>query len=168
LDIHRQEQIRRALKVTLELVSQVLRLLDGQPAPQNAPAGPAGQSPPDATAAARPALLVDPATLSVNFCDRTCFLGNTLGFKVLLYLAQHPDAYVTYESLLSEVWQARRSDAAVRSVVKNLRGRLRQAGLGDLAALIDGTAAGHYGLKLARGKVLCRGVAAASPSPPLH
>jgi DNA-binding response OmpR family regulator len=92
--------------------------------------------------------MIDPGFLSVRHKGRVCFLGNTLPFKFLCRLAQRPNAYVSYEDLLTEVWAGVRSDDAVRSVAKTLRSRLRQAGLGDLADAIDGTVSGHYALKL--------------------
>jgi DNA-binding response OmpR family regulator len=93
-------------------------------------------------------LAVDPGLLSVTFRGKVCFLGNTLPFRFLYHLAQRPNRYVDYEELLAEVWQGTVSDSAVRSVVKTLRRRLRRAGLPDLAEAIDGTARGHYALKL--------------------
>lgn len=92
---------------------------------------------------------IDRTLLSVTFQGRVCFLGNTYPFKVLCHLAERLNAYVPYEDLLAAVWGGVRSDAAVRSVVKTLRARLRRAGLAGLADAIDGTAAGHYALKLA-------------------
>lgn len=91
---------------------------------------------------------IERGMLSVHFKGRTCFLGNTLPFKFLCRLAVHPNNYVSYEELLSEVWEGVRSNAAVRSVAKTLRSRLRQAGLAELAAAVDGTVPGHYVLKL--------------------
>lgn len=95
--------------------------------------------------------LIDDMVLSIKFRGKICFLGNTLPFKFLSALAQRPNTYVPYEDLLAEVWHgAVRSDDAVRSVVKTLRSKLRNAGLAELADAIDGTVHGHYSLKLAR------------------
>ena len=94
--------------------------------------------------------VIDPALLSVTFKGKTCFLGNTLPFRLLTHLAQRPNRYVTHEDLASDVWQRIVSDAAVRGGVKNLRNTLRKAGLQELADAIDGSAYGHYVLKLAR------------------
>jgi DNA-binding response OmpR family regulator len=94
--------------------------------------------------------LIDRESLSVTFHGKTCFLSNTIPFKFLCHLARRPNTYISHEELLSEVWQGYRSDAAVRSVVKTLRAKLRQAGLAALAEAIDGSAAGHYSLKLDR------------------
>ena len=82
---------------------------------------------------------------------RTCFLGNSLHFRLLGRLAQRPNSYFSYEDLFARVWDGGvRSDDAVRSVVKRLRRALRRAGLGDLAKAIDGSVPGHYALKLGR------------------
>jgi DNA-binding response OmpR family regulator len=93
-------------------------------------------------------LTISSAMLSVTFRGKTCFLGYTLPFKLLAYLAQRPNTFVSYEELLSDVWQCVVSEGAVRSVVKKLRCLLRNAGLAELANAIDGSAYGHYALKL--------------------
>jgi hypothetical protein len=95
-----------------------------------------------------PDLVGERSLLSVTFRGKTCFLDNTLLFKLLASLSQRPNAYLSYEDLLSNVWEGVRSDATVRSVVKALRQRLRGAGPGELADAIDGTVAGHYALKV--------------------
>ena len=86
--------------------------------------------------------------MAVAYRGRECFLGNSLGLRLLARLADRPDRYVSYDDLLADVWDGgHRSDAAVRSVVRDLRRRLRAAGLGDLAAAIDGSVSGHYALR---------------------
>jgi DNA-binding response OmpR family regulator len=92
--------------------------------------------------------MIDWARLSVTFRERTCFLGNTLPFRLLSRLAVRPNTFVSHEDLLAEVWQGTRSDAAIRSVVKTLRQKLRRAGLLDLAVAIDGSQPGYYVLRL--------------------
>jgi hypothetical protein len=128
------------LEQTLAMLCEELSLdpaayFQARSRPQPPPGGPSG-------------FLIDPGLLSVSFRGKVCFLGNTLPFKFLCRLAQRPNTYVTYEALLSEVWEGVRSDEAVRSVAKTLRNRLRRAGLPDLAEAIDGTVPGHYALKL--------------------
>lgn len=93
-------------------------------------------------------LVVDEATLTVTFRGRSCFLGNTLPFHLMARLARGPNQYFTHDQLLADVWDGVRSSDAIRSVVKTLRQKLRGGGLGDLAAAIDGSAAGRYALKL--------------------
>src|SRR5262249_14229604 len=100
------------------------------------------------TAASQQSPLVDFSRFSVTFQGKTCLLGNTLPFRFLARLARRPNCYVSYEELLADVWQGTRSESSIRSVVKVLRRRLRQDGLADLAEAIDGTAAGHYALKV--------------------
>jgi DNA-binding response OmpR family regulator len=93
-------------------------------------------------------LLVSRSRLVVTLRGKTCFLGNTLPFRFLCRLAESPNAYVAHEDLLADVWEGNRSDAAVRSVVKVLRRKLREAGLADLATAIDGSVSGHYVLRV--------------------
>ncbi len=63
-------------------------------------------------------------------------------------LAETPEQYVSHEQLLDDVWDGHGSDDALRSVVKHLRRRLREAGLGDLADAINGLTPGHFSLRL--------------------
>lgn len=91
---------------------------------------------------------VDRSRLTVTFRGKSCFLGNTLPFRFLERLAEKPNTFVPHEELLTDVWEGNRSDAAVRSVVKTLRRKLRDAGLTEVADAIDGTTSGHYTLKL--------------------
>jgi DNA-binding response OmpR family regulator len=92
--------------------------------------------------------LFDTEMLTISFQGKSCFLGNTLPFRFFVRLARRPNTYVTYEDLLTEVWDGARSDEAIRSVVKTLRSRLRKARMGGLADAIDGSVPGHYGLRL--------------------
>jgi len=92
--------------------------------------------------------LIDTETLTISFRGRSCFLGNTLPFRLFHRLACRPNAYVSYEDLLADVWDGERTDEAIRSVVKTLRGKLRQAGMKQLADSIDGSVPGHYALRL--------------------
>lgn len=92
--------------------------------------------------------LFDTEMLTITFQGKSCFLGNTLPFRFFVRLARRPNTYVTYEDLLSDVWDGARTDEAIRSVVKTLRSKLRQAKMGGLAEAIDGSVPGHYGLRL--------------------
>jgi Transcriptional regulatory protein, C terminal len=83
----------------------------------------------------------------VSFRGDTCILGNGLLFRFLAFLADRPNAYLTYQELLDEVWDGPRSDSAIRSVVKRLRVLLRQKGMPELADAIDGSMPGRYGLR---------------------
>ena len=86
--------------------------------------------------------------LSVSYLGRFCFLGNTLSLRLLERLLRRPNQYVSYAQLQDDVWKAVRTPAAVRSVVKELRAKLRHAGMESLADAIDGHTAGHYRLTL--------------------
>lgn len=79
---------------------------------------------------------------------RRCFLGRTLTFKLFERLARRPNQYVTYDRLLQDVWNGLRSNEAIRSVVKELRRKLIDAGMSDLAEAIDGSNRECYGLIL--------------------
>lgn len=157
METQRRSQIQRSLrsladsyKLTMELMEQTLALLCEELALDPLTYFRTRPVPPDALARDRE-FVIDPNVLTVTFRGQACFLGNTLCFRFISRLAQRPNAYVTYEDLLAEVWQgAVRSDEAVRSVVKTLRNKLRHAGLADLASAIDGTVSGHYALKLAQ------------------
>ena len=150
----RREHIRRSLSsladsyaATMAVMEQTLTLLCEELA-----LGPLAQFPTPAAPPGKDAgLVIDAALLTVRFRGKACFLGNTLPFRFLAGLARRPDRYFTYEELLADVWEGCcRSDASVRSVVKVLRRKLREAGMGELADAIDGTVAGRYALRSLR------------------
>lgn len=91
---------------------------------------------------------IDHELLSIVHKGRRCFLGNTIPFRLMVKLVGRPNRYFRYAELLSEIWEGVRTDAAVRSVVKVLRSKLRQAELHELASALDGSVPGHYGLML--------------------
>ncbi len=154
MDNRRLEQLHCSLRslvdqyrATIELMEGALALLNDELALDpltyfqtrtSLPAAEPGKAPP----------LIDRASFSVNFRGKTCFLGNHLPFQFLARLAERPNAYVSYEDLLADVWGRTVSDSSVRSVAKELRQRLRRGGLADLADAVDGSEAGHYALKL--------------------
>ncbi len=86
----------------------------------------------------------DVALLSVRVGDRACFLGNTLPFWLMAKLLKRPNQYLPYSTLMNEVWRGPRSAAAIRSVVRDLRAKLRSAGLHQVANSIHGKVRGHY------------------------
>ncbi len=96
--------------------------------------------------------VADHGTFSVIWIGRRCFLGRTLAFKLFERLARRPNQYVTYERLLQDVLNGLRSNEAIRSVVKELRRKLIDAGMSDLADAIDGSNRECYGLILDRGR----------------
>jgi DNA-binding winged helix-turn-helix (wHTH) protein len=93
-------------------------------------------------------LVIEVDKFTVTYRRKSCFLGNTLPFRFLSRLAQRPNTFISHETLLSDVWDGNRTDSSIRSIVKTLRRKLRQAGLTDLADAIDGSVPGHYSLKL--------------------
>ena len=103
-----------------------------------------------AVAAPTRTALFDTEMLTVTFQGKSCFLGNTLPFRLFVRLARRPNTYVAYEDLLADVWDGVRTDEAIRSVVKTLRSKLREAKMSVLADAIDGSVPGHYGLRLAK------------------
>ena len=94
--------------------------------------------------------LVDPDILAVRWKGKTCFLGKTLAFRLFARLAQRPNHFLSHDLLLDEVWECRVTKEAMRSVVKVLKQKLRQAGMADLAAAINGHRRECYGLFLDR------------------
>jgi hypothetical protein len=94
--------------------------------------------------------IADPNILAVRWKGKTCFLGKTLAFKLFARLARRPNHFLSHDLLLDEVWECRVTKEAIRSVVKMLKQKLRQAGMADLAAAIDGRRRECYGLILDR------------------
>jgi DNA-binding response OmpR family regulator len=153
MDANRRDQLKRTLRslarahaAAIELMEQALALVT-----EELPLTPLEyfRAHPKQTAERFPnAPYVNYELLTVEFRGRSCFLGNTLSFRLFARLFQRPNAFLTYEELFTEVWQCNRSDAAVRSAVKRLRSAFRREGMNELADAIDGSVPGHYALKL--------------------
>lgn len=92
--------------------------------------------------------VIDRAMLSVLYQGRSCFLGNTLPFRLLERLLRRPNQYVSHQQLQDDVWDGEPSPESIRSVVKELRRKLRCAGMDGLAKAINGKVARHYSLTL--------------------
>ena len=90
----------------------------------------------------------DATTFSIEWHGRTCFLGNTLLFWLFERLARSPNRYVAHVDLLDDVWRSERESSTIRGVAKRLRDRLVAADMEELAAAIDGSVSGYYGLIL--------------------
>lgn len=103
---------------------------------------------PTESGSVRPSI-IDEATFSVRWGDRTCRLGNTVAFRLLARLARRPNQLVSCETLLNDLWDRHTSREAVRSTVKILRRKLTAAGMEHLAAAIDGSTSHYYALMLA-------------------
>lgn len=76
---------------------------------------------------------LDLGTLSVIYQGKQCQLGNNLKFKLLKRLLRCPNRYVSYDTLIAEVWTHIVDTSSIRSVVKELRALLRAAGMASLA-----------------------------------
>ncbi|MBS0207966.1 MAG: winged helix-turn-helix domain-containing protein [Planctomycetes bacterium] len=93
-------------------------------------------------------LQIDREHFTISFDGRTCFFGNSLGFRLLERLARRPNVYLSYEELLAAVWDGVRTDSAVRAGVKRLRDKLRRLEMAKLADAVDGSVSGRYALRL--------------------
>lgn len=131
--------LRSSLLVVLDHVDELCALIDGRASPPTESEGEA--------APGLPELRVERAMLAIIWRGRTCHLGNTLPFRFIERIARRPGHYVRVSQLVDELWGGSRSPSSVRSVVSELRFKLRAAGMGDLAELIDGSNPGHYGLR---------------------
>lgn len=92
--------------------------------------------------------MIDNATFTVQWNGKVCHLGYTVPYRLFVRLSEQPNEFVSHQQLLDDVWGGPRSGSAVRSAVAELRSRLSRAGMEDLAAAIDGTNTGFYGLRL--------------------
>ena len=154
MNTDKREKIRHTLRclaesqsATIDLMDQTLVLLSEELALDPFTFWKSRPSPRESgTASDR--LNIDRELLTVTYSSRSCFLGNTLSFRLIARLARRPNAYFTYEELLSDVWCGLRTDSAVRAAVKRLRGRLRRLGMMELADALDGSVPGRYALKL--------------------
>lgn len=54
--------------------------------------------------------VVDGNTFSVRWQDKTCFLGNTLLFRLCARLARSPNQYIAHLDLLEDVWEGERRE----------------------------------------------------------
>lgn len=154
MDSDRREQIRITLRrlaesqaVMVEFLQQALKLVEEEFLLDPVTYFRRTTSGTAASGTAGP-LQIEPTLLSVSYRGKTCFLGNNYPFHLLHHLAQKQNTYVSREELFDVVWEGERSEEALRSTVKVLRKRLREAGLAELANAIDGSAKGHYVLKL--------------------
>jgi DNA-binding response OmpR family regulator len=94
-----------------------------------------------------PANLVDDGRFTVRWNGDECHLGSTVLFRLFCRLALSANEYVSVGRLMEDVWPGPRSEEAVRSAVRNLRRKLEEAGMAELAEAIK-TQPGHYGLRL--------------------
>ena len=92
--------------------------------------------------------IADQTTFTVVWRGRSCFLGNTLLFRLFARLLRSRNRFVSHVDLLDDVWDGPREGSVIRGVAKRLRDQLAKDGMADLAQAIDGTTSGHYGLML--------------------
>lgn len=90
-------------------------------------------------------LIIDQRLLAVRWNGGVCHLGNTIPFRLMERFARRPNQYLSHERLLREIWGGARSRSAIRSAVRELRLRLIEAGMPELAQAIDGRTPGQYG-----------------------
>ncbi len=93
--------------------------------------------------------LLDESTLSVIWNEKKLHLGHTLAYRLLARLARRPNQYVTHLDLIRDVWDDddELATATIRSLVRELRRKLRRGGMTELADAIRGHN-GRYILEL--------------------
>lgn len=92
--------------------------------------------------------LIDESTLCVIWKGKSLHLGHTLAYRLLARLARRPNQYVTHLDLLRDVWDNEDlASATIRSLIRELRRKLRHGGMTDLATAIRGHN-GRYMLEL--------------------
>ena len=94
--------------------------------------------------------LIDESRFAICWNGSECHLGQTVLFRLFQRLASSVNRYVTHERLLDDVWGGPRSASAIRSAVGELRRKLTESGMPDLADAVDGENPGHYGLRIDR------------------
>ena len=108
----------------------------------------AGDGPPPSRSQMQRRPWVDYSTLSLMWSGKTCYLGLTVLLRLADRLSRRPNHYITPDQLRRDVWAGDlRSPDTIRSAVRNLRQRLTDAGMEELAAAIQGHGGG-YGLML--------------------
>jgi hypothetical protein len=92
-------------------------------------------------------LVIDEESFAARLGNVSCFLGNTIEFRLLARLNRRPGRYVRIDTLREDVWQDRETATnTVQRTVSNLRRKLRDAGL--VGVLIEGDQPGNYRLVL--------------------
>jgi hypothetical protein len=92
----------------------------------------------------------DEAKFAILCGSRRCYLGYTKCFRLFVRLLRRANHYVSYDSLLRDVWDGDvKSPDTVRSAVRELKHKLRRARMTKIARAIRGQGR-HYGLILER------------------
>jgi DNA-binding response OmpR family regulator len=140
----------RVLAVVRALRGSVLQVLDRLDELERA-ASQLASGPAERGGGVGQTLVVDRAMYCVVWRQKRRRMGCSYPFRFLERLASRPDRYVPIADLEAAIWHGSRSRSAIRSAVCDLRRRLADAGMVDLADRIDGQTAGHYALLLSRG-----------------
>ena len=95
---------------------------------------------------------IDHTTLSVVWAGKQCYLGSTVLFRLADRLARHPNHFVTEADMFRDVWDGdKKTPSTIRSTIHNLRVRLQEVGMDDLAAAIQ-CEGGMYAMLLGQGR----------------
>lgn len=94
--------------------------------------------------------IVDLSAMTVTWAGRSCTLRSTRHLRLMDRLARRPGHYIPVDRLIRDVWDGKPlTDDTVRSTIRSLKVRLRQARMSRLARCIK-CAEGRYGLALDR------------------
>jgi DNA-binding response OmpR family regulator len=92
--------------------------------------------------------ILDESTMRVMWRGHSVHLGHTVAFRFLQRIARCPNQYVDHLTLLHDVWENEElAIATMRSLVRNLRRKLIDGGMQELAEAIRGHN-GRYILEL--------------------
>ncbi|MGC4004087.1 MAG: helix-turn-helix domain-containing protein [Pirellulales bacterium] len=142
-------EFRRAIVQLTDSCHSVLRILD-QSSALKLPSQDQKQISKTSQKEATPLLVIEDHVFTIRFRGKPCFLGNSLGYRLILKLAENRGRYVSHEELLETIWCGKRSVSAIKSVISDLRHKLLKSGLTELARALDGSLKGHYRLRIAR------------------
>lgn len=133
---HNHSLTMSLLEESISLLQAEIEKLEGsQFLPTAAPTAPSHNWP-----------VIDRNTMCIVFGGKQCHLGTTLMLRFIERLMSQPNRCISINELLRDVWNGIREISTVRSLVKELRSRLRAAGLEIVSDAIDGhRASGHYG-----------------------
>jgi hypothetical protein len=100
------------------------------------------------SAASRRLLVLDTESFEASLGEKSCFLGNTIEFRLLDRLNRRPGRYVSIGTLRQDVWDDPETEKyTIQRTISNLRRRLRDSSLDNLI-VIDGEQKDHYRLVL--------------------
>jgi 7-cyano-7-deazaguanine synthase in queuosine biosynthesis len=137
---------------SVELVRQryrpncMLLLALGADAKADSKVGSVTEGPRESPRGGPPVLYLDAARFEARLGDgKSCFLGNTMEYRLLERLNRRPGDYISVNQLRDDVWQNPSTEKnTVQRTVSNLRRKLESAGMS--AIKIDGSQKDHYRL----------------------